>query len=329
MDLDGRVVIVTGAGRGIGRSDALLLAELGAKVVVNDLGAGPDGDGRPDAAPADAVVGEIRGTGGEAVANYEDVADWEGAQRLVTTAVDSFGALHALVNNVGVLRNRMLFNATPEEWDPVVRVNLRGVFCPTRWASTYWRDQHKAGVDLRPAVVNTVSHAGIFGSPGGTNYAAGKGGAIAFSVTAARELQAYGVRVNAVGPAARSRLSLMPGSKVGEPVPPGEFDVFDPGNVAPLVAYLASAECPYSGGVFGMMGGRLTVYGGWEIAAERDKGERWTVDEIAETLPQLTAGRPTELLSVNHADPTLAAQLETNERRMEVRYGKRPAGAGR
>lgn len=316
MDLDGRVVIVTGAGRGIGRADALHLAELGAHVVVNDLGAGKDGTGRSDTGPADEVVDEIRSQGGSAVANYDDVADWEGAENLVRTAVESFGRLHGLVNNVGILRNKMLFNATPDDWDLVVRVNLRGTFAPTRWAAAYWREQRKAGNDLRPTIVNTVSHAGIFGSPGGTNYAAGKGGAIMFSITAARELAEYGVRVNAVGPAARSRLTDQPGSP--NTVPTDGFDELDPGNVAPLVAYLSTAECPFSGGLFGIFGGRILLYGGWEIAAMQEKQARWTIDELAEVLPAMAAGRDPTLVSLNATDPGFVKQQQVHKLRREA-----------
>src|SRR4051794_35698847 len=204
--LDGRVAIITGAGRGIGREHALLFASEGAKVVVNDLGGAVDGSG-DDRSPAQQVVDEIKAMGGEAVANADNITDWEGGQRLVNTAVETFGDLHVLVNNAGILRDRVLVNMTEEEWDGVIHVHLKGHFVPTRWAATYWREQTKAGKQVRASVINTSSTSGLIGNPGQTNYGAAKMGIAAFTIIAAQELSRYGVRVNAIAPAARTRLT--------------------------------------------------------------------------------------------------------------------------
>src|SRR5436853_1386947 len=204
--LDGRVAIITGAGRGIGREHALLFASEGAKVVVNDLGGANDGSGS-DQTPAQEVVEEIKAMGGEAVANGDNVADWEGGQRLVNAAVEAFGDLHVLVNNAGILRDRVLVNMTEEEWDAVIHVHLKGHFVPTRWAAAYWREQSKAGKQVKASIVHTSSTSGLLGNPGQTNYGAAKAGIGAFTVIAAMELERYGVRVNAIAPAARTRMT--------------------------------------------------------------------------------------------------------------------------
>src|SRR5688500_15565199 len=203
---DGRVVIVTGAGRGIGRGHALAFAREGARVVVNDLGAEVDGSGS-STGPAGQVVDEIRAAGGQAVANGDDVSDWEGAQRLVNTAIETFGGLDVLVNNAGILRDRMLVNMTEDEWDAVVRVHLKGTFAPTRWAAAYWRERAKAGETNDARVINTSSTSGIFGNPGQTNYGAAKSGIAGFTVILAQELGRYGVTVNAIAPGALTRMT--------------------------------------------------------------------------------------------------------------------------
>ena len=205
-ELEGRVAIVTGAGRGIGREHALLFAAEGAKVVVNDLGGSTDGAGA-DTSPAQQVVDEIVAAGGSAIANFDDVADWDGARSMVEQAVDTFGDLHVLVNNAGILRDRMLVNMSAEEWDAVIRVHLRGHFCPTRWASAYWREQSKSGREGKRSVINTSSASGLFGNSGQTNYGAAKIGIATFSMIADGELRRYGVRVNAIAPAAATRLT--------------------------------------------------------------------------------------------------------------------------
>src|SRR5919107_4065963 len=230
--LDGRVAIITGAGRGIGREHALLFAAEGAKVVVNDLGAAPDGSG-DDRTPAQQVVDEIKAMGGEAVANADNVADWEAGQRLINSAVEAFGDLHVLVNNAGILRDRVLVNMTEEEWDAVIEVHLKGHFVPTRWAAAYWREQAKAGKEVRASVINTSSTSGLIGNPGQTNYGAAKSGIASFSIILAQELGRYGVRVNAIEPAARTRMTVAtPGLSdvVGAPDDPAKFDVWNPAN---------------------------------------------------------------------------------------------------
>jgi NAD(P)-dependent dehydrogenase (short-subunit alcohol dehydrogenase family) len=276
--LDGRVAIITGAGRGIGREHALLFAAEGAKVVVNDLGGTRDGTGA-DAGPAQEVVDEIRAAGGEAVANGDDVADWEGAQRLINTAIETFGDLHVLVNNAGILRDRMLTNMTPSEWDDVVRVHLRGHFMPTRWAATYWREQSKAGKPVKASVVNTSSTSGLFGNAGQTNYGAAKTGIATFTQIANTELERYGVRVNAIAPAALTRLTedLNP-DRPG--VKPGDFDERDPANISPFVAYLATEDCPIGGRVFWVRGGEVALFQPFAIVDTIKTDGRWSIDDL-------------------------------------------------
>ena len=255
--LDGRVAIITGAGRGLGREHALLFASEGAQVVVNDLGGDMHGEGG-DPSAAMEVVEEIKGMGGEAVVNGDNVADWDGAARLVQQAVDTFGDLHILVNNAGILRDRVIINMTEGEWDAVINVHLKGHFCPTRHAATYWREQTKAGKEVNAALVHTTSTSGLFANPGQANYDAAKSGIATFSQVCAKELSRYGVRSNSIAPAARTRLTeATPG--LGEVVKPPEdgFDVWDPANVAPFVAYLSTADCPFTGETFFVQGGKV------------------------------------------------------------------------
>jgi NAD(P)-dependent dehydrogenase (short-subunit alcohol dehydrogenase family) len=274
--LAGRVAIITGAGRGIGREHALLFAKEGAKVVVNDLGGDPDGTGA-NRAPAQQVVDDIIADGGEAVANYDDVADWEGAQRLITQAVETFGDLHVLVNNAGILRDRMLANMSDGEWDSIMRVHLRGHFCPTRWAAAYWRDQAKAGVDIPRAVVNTTSTSGLIGNVGQTNYGAAKTGIATFSMIADQELSRYGVRVNAIAPAAATRLT----STVGVEQPPDDqWTPMDPANISPFVAYLSTESCPIHGRVFLVYGGNVYLFKPFSVVDQISKSGVWTVEEL-------------------------------------------------
>ncbi len=287
--LDGRVAIITGAGRGIGREHALLFAAEGAKVVVNDLGGAPDGQGSDETA-AEQVAREIRELGGDAVANGDDVADWEGGQRLVNTAIEAFGRLDVLVNNAGILRDRVLVNMTEEEWDAVVKVHLKGHFVPTRWAAAYWREQAKAGNEVKANVVNTSSTSGLLGNPGQSNYGAAKAGIGAFSWIVSQELGRYGVRVNCIAPAARTRLTeATPG--LGEMVqPPSDasvFDIWDPANVSPVVAYLSTADCPFSGCTFFVQGGTVKRMTPWQMGDGVEIDHRWTVDELAKELPNL------------------------------------------
>jgi NAD(P)-dependent dehydrogenase (short-subunit alcohol dehydrogenase family) len=284
---DGRVVIVTGAGRGIGREEALEFARQGAMVVVNDLGVARDGTD-PSQTPAQEVVDEIKAMGGEAVANYDDVSDWEGAERLVRTALDTFGELHTLVNNAGILRDRMLVNMTPEEWDAVIRVHLRGTWAPSRVAAGYWRDKSKAGEPVDARIVNTSSSSGIYGNVGQTNYGAAKAGIAAFTVIAAKELERYGVLVNAIAPGALTRMTedLV---RWSEDDGPKQWDPRDPSNVAPLVVWLGSAAARITGRVFNVRGGEISVAEGWHAGPGTDKGARWDPDELTEVIPDLVA----------------------------------------
>ena len=287
--LDGRVAIITGAGRGIGKEHALLFAAEGAKVVVNDLGGAADGSGS-DRTAAEEVVDEIRAAGGEAVANADDVADWEGGQRLINAAVEAFGDLHVLVNNAGILRDRVLVNMTEEEWDSVVHVHLKGHFVPSRWAASYWREQTKAGREVRASIINTSSTSGLLGNPGQSNYGAAKAGLGAFTVIIAKELARYGVRVNAIAPAARTRLTEATpglGDMVKAPDDPGMFDIWDPANVSPLVAYLATESCPATGRVFFVQGGRVQLMHNWAMGESIERDDRWTVDELEASMKSL------------------------------------------
>ena len=287
--LDGRVAIITGAGRGIGREHALLFASEGAKVVVNDLGGAIDGSG-DDRSPAQQVVDEIKAMGGEAVANADNIADWEGGQRLVNTAVETFGDLHVLVNNAGILRDRVLVNMTEDEWDSVIHVHLKGHFVPIRWAAAYWREQSKAGKEVKAAIVNTSSTSGLLGNPGQTNYGAAKAGIASFTVICAQELQRYGVRANAIAPAARTRMTEATpglGDIVKAPEDPGKFDIWDPGNVSPLVAYLSTESCPSTGKVFFVQGGSVKSFQGWTMTDGIEKNDRWTVGELETEMKKL------------------------------------------
>ncbi len=286
--LDGRVAIITGAGRGIGREHALLFASEGAKVVVNDLGGAIDGSG-DDRTPAQQVVDEIKAMGGEAIANADNVADWEGGKRLIDSAIEAFGGLHILVNNAGILRDRVLVNMTEEEWDSVITVHLKGHFVPTRHAAAYWREQSKEGKEVKASVINTSSTSGLLGNPGQTNYGAAKAGIAAFTVIAAQELSRYGVRVNAIAPAARTRMTeSTPGlSEVVKPPESGAFDVWDPANISPLVAYLATENCPANGKVFFVQGGVVRLFQPWTMTETIDKKDRWTVAELETEMAKL------------------------------------------
>ncbi|MDQ1403586.1 MAG: hypothetical protein QOG03_1902 [Actinomycetota bacterium] len=286
--LDCHVAIITGAARGIGREHALYFAAEGAKVVVNDLGGAIDGSG-DDRTPAQQVVDEIREMGGEAIANGDNVADWEGAQRLVNSAIEEFGYLTVLVNNAGILRDRVLVNMTEEEWDAVIHVHLKGHFAPTRWAAAYWREQVKAGNEVKASVINTSSTSGLLGNPGQTNYGAAKAGIAAFTQICAMELTRYGVRSNAIAPAARTRLTEATpglGDMVQPPAEPDQFDVWDPANISPLVAYLGRRDCNINGKVFFVQGGKITQMNPWSMGTGIEKDGRWTMDELEEQMRQ-------------------------------------------
>lgn len=293
--LDGRVAVITGAGRGLGREHALLFAAQGAAVVVNDLGGAADGSGS-DQTPAQQVVEEIKAAGGAAVVNTDDVTDATGAERMVQQAIEEFGALHVLVNNAGILRDRTIVNMTDEEWDDVIRVHLRGHFMPTRAAARYWREQSKAGANLQPSLINTSSTSGLYNNPGQANYGAAKTGIATLTIIAQQELDRYGVKVNAIAPAARTRLTLAtPGASEATLNPPTDaFDVMDPANVSPFVAYLATADCPIKGRVFFVMGGGIHLFQPFAIVDAITKDNRWTVEELEKEAARL-ADVPFEL----------------------------------
>ncbi len=282
--LEGKVAIVTGAGRGLGHVEALELARLGARVVVNDLGVGETGQGT-DTAPGRKVVEEIRKAGGEAVVHYGDVADWNDAEQLVQRAVDTYGDLNIVVNNAGFIRDRMIFNMSEEEWDSVIRVHLKGHFAVSRFATSYWREQAKArGAPVYGRVINTSSEAFLLGSAGQPNYAAAKAGIVALTLSIAQSCQRYGVNANAICPRARTAMTL---SSVGEffKKPEEGFDVFAPENVAPLVGYLASPAAErVSGQVFIVYGGQVTVMRGPAMEERFEQEGRWTAQGLAEHL---------------------------------------------
>lgn len=292
----GRVAVVTGGGRGLGRSHALELARQGAKVVVNDLGSELDGSG-VSSGPAGEVVEAIRAAGGEAIANGDDISDWDGAGRVINQAIDTFGGLDILVNNAGIVRDRMLFNMSIDEWDAVIRVHLRGTFAPSRWAAAYWRDRSKAGQVNDARIINTSAPAGLFGGVGQVNYGSAKAAIATFTIIAAKELERYGVTANAISPGAQTRMT----GKGGPPAnngaggsektsAPEGFDAMAAENVSPLVAWPAS---PQSAGitarVFNVAGGMINVAEGWTPGPRADKGARWDAAELGPVVNELVA----------------------------------------
>jgi NAD(P)-dependent dehydrogenase (short-subunit alcohol dehydrogenase family) len=288
---DGRVVIVTGAGGGLGRAHALAFAAEGARVVVNDIGTSREGEGT-SSAPAQRVVDEIMAAGGEGVANTDDITDWDGAANLARAAIETFGGLDVLVNNAGFLRDKMLVGMSVEEFDAVTRVHLRGHFCPLRHASAYWREQSKSGAAVDARIINTSSGAGLMGSVGQGNYSAAKAGIVGMTLVAAAELARYGVTVNAIAPAARTRMTevampdMMKKPDVG-------FDAMAPENVSPLVVWLGSAESrDVTGRVFEVEGGMVSVADGWQHGPKADKGDRWKPVELGEVVHDLLAKAP-------------------------------------
>src|SRR4051812_26446570 len=291
--LTGKVAVVTGAARGIGRGHALLLAQEGASVVVNDLGGEWDGSGA-DQRPAQQVVDEIVAAGGKAVANYDDVSDWEGGQRIINQAVESFGSLDILICNAGILRDRMTFNMTEEEWDAVIKVHLKGHFVPIKWAASYWRERNKeSGEPVNGRIVLTSSESGLFANAGQLNYDAAKSGIATMAIVLAKELARYGVTVNAIAPRARTRLTENTFS--GRPGPvEGEFDARSPDNVAPWVVWLCTeAAAHISGQNFVVGGGMVQLVSGWSIESAIDKPDRWTLDELDGRWSELFGDRPT------------------------------------
>lgn len=280
--LDGRVCLITGAANGIGREHALHLASEGAHVVVNDLGGATDGTGA-DTSAAQVVADEIVAAGGKAVANTESVTDFDGAERMVAAAVDIFGDLHVVINNAGILRDRMLASMGEDEFDAVVGVHMKGTFNVSRHAAAYWRAQDKLGSQASRSIVNTTSGAGLHGNPGQTNYAAAKAGIAAMTIVNGMELKRYGVSVNCIAPLARTRLTLQtPGvdKLMADPV-------FDPENTSPLVAALSAADCPFNGQIFSVVGGSVGLYAGWSIAEEVESDERWTAQGLIDAMQSL------------------------------------------
>lgn len=283
---EGRVVIVTGAGRGLGRAHALAFARAGARVVVNDLGVAEDGSGR-SSGPAHEVVEEIRAAGGEAIVNGADVTDWEQAGSLVQAALDGFGRLDVVVNNAGFVRDRMFVSCSEEEWDAVLRVHLKGHFCVTRRACDHWRAESKAGRAVDARILNTSSGAGLQGSIGQSAYSAAKAGIAALTLVQAAELSRYGVTANAIAPSARTRMTEGAFADMMKK-PDHGFDAMDPANVSPLLVWLGSAEArDVTGCVFEVAGGKLSIADGWRRGPEVDKGARWEPDEIGAAVHEL------------------------------------------
>ena len=278
---EGRVAIITGAGRGIGREHALLLAHHGAKIVVNDLGGSMDGEG-DDIGPAQQVADEVKAMGGEAVANTDDISDWDGAERLITTAVDTFGGLDILINNAGILRDRMLTNMSEAEWDSVIKVHMKGTFAPSRHAASYWRDRSKAGETNDARIINTTSPSGIYGNVGQTNYGAAKAGIASFTIIAAKELGRYGVTVNAIAPAALTRMT----ENLGMGQAPEEIkEQLSPAHIAPIVTWLASPDSAHvTGRVFDVTGRMLSVSEGWHRGPSIENPP----DDVAELGPKVS-----------------------------------------
>ncbi|MEX0666520.1 MAG: SDR family oxidoreductase [Acidimicrobiia bacterium] len=287
--LQDRIAVITGAGRGMGREHALLFAAEGAKVVVNDTGGEADGTGH-DAAVAVTVADEIRAAGGDAVASDHDVATMAGAEAAIGLAIDTWGRLDVLVNNAGILRDRMFVNMTEDEWDAVIRGHLRSHFCSTRTAAAHWRDRSKAGETVQGSVVNVSSTSGLRGAAGQSNYGAAKAGIAALTVILAEELARYGVRVNAIVPVARTRMTEEVAGiadMVRAPDDPAAFDVFHPGNVSPTVGWLATAACPVTGQVYLVRGGEIRRFDGWRDDRAVQQDARWSVDDVGAAVADL------------------------------------------
>jgi NAD(P)-dependent dehydrogenase (short-subunit alcohol dehydrogenase family) len=287
--LDGKVAIITGSGRGIGREEALLMAKHGAKVVVNDLGAHFDGTGTADVHPAQEVVNEIKAMGGEAVTNGESVSDFKGAKRIVECALDHFGKLNIVVNNAGILRDRMIFNMGEEDWDSVIAVHLKGTFAMSRHACEYWREEHKKGNILNGRIINTSSDAGLLGNVGQSNYGGAKAAVALMAIVMDAEMQKYGVTCNAIAPVARTRLTIeatpSTAAFMGKKVEEGKFDVFDPRNIAPLIAWLASDDAAnVHGEVFRVGGGTVWLMQGWHSVGKVSQKAVWEPAALGDKL---------------------------------------------
>ena len=287
--LEGKVAAVTGAGRGLGRSHALELPKEGAKVVVNDPGVEWDGTGEAKG-PADDVAKEIKDMGSDAIANYVSVADYKGTKTILDMALEKWGRFDILVNNAGFLRDRMTFKMAEEEWDAVIEVHLKGTFNTARWVTEYFRDQAKAGNPVKGRIINTISHAGIIGSPGQPNYSAAKAGIACLTMTWAREMEKYGMTSNAITPLARTRLTTQTDAVSGmfAQAEEGKFDEMAPENISPLVAYLASdAAQDITGHVFSLRGGKMEVFQSWQVLNSIDIGRKWLIKDIADRIREL------------------------------------------
>ena len=309
--LDGRVIVVTGAGRGVGREHALLMAAEGASVVVNDLGGEQDGTGGA-IGPAQEVVDEISAAGGKAVANGDSVADWEGSQRIINAAIETFGDLHGVVNNAGILRDRMLVSMTEAEFDSVINVHLKGTWLMMKHASAYWREQVKAGNDVSGAIVNTSSTSGLHSNVGQGNYGPAKSAIATLSIIGAKELGRYGVRVNAIAPSARTRMTLATpglGERIKEPED-GGFDRWDPAHISPLVAWLCAADCPATGQVYWVGGREIGRYLEWSRADVGRADDVWTFDQ----LDDIVGGWETDVVDTRNV---LVTETEQHQRGAE------------
>ena len=287
-----RVVLITGAARGLGRAYALAFAAEGARVVVNDIGTSLSGEGR-DTSAADAVVAEIGAAGGQAIPNYEDITDWDAAGRAVQAAIDAFGDLHVVVNNAGIVRDRMFVSATVEEWDATMHVHLRGHFCVGRRAVDYWRSQQKAGRPVDARIINTTSGAGLQGSIAQAAYSTAKGGIATLTLVQAAELGRYGITANALAPSARTRMTEGAfAEKMAKVV--GGFDVQDTANVAPVVVWLGSPLSAHvTGCVFELEGGRITIEDGWDLGPTIEQQARWEPAAAGDAVDRLLAARKT------------------------------------
>jgi NAD(P)-dependent dehydrogenase (short-subunit alcohol dehydrogenase family) len=289
--LDGKVAVVTGAGRGIGRAEALVLAGEGARVIVNDVGAGLHGESAPDAHPADEVVALIEEKGGEAAVNGDDISSWAGGKSVVEQAIDTFGSLDILVNNAGILRDKMSFNMDESDWDDVIRVHLKGHFAATHHAAVYWRNRAKAGEDVTGRIVNTTSEAGLFGSAGQANYAAAKAGIAALTWVEARELGRYGVTSNAIAPRARTRMTetLFGGDGMSAGV--DGFDAWDPKNIANVVAFLAApASADVTGQILVVFGGSIYAMSAFKAVGQVTQDAAWSPEQLVAAKGDLFKG---------------------------------------
>ena len=289
--LDGKVAVVTGAGRGIGREEALLLASEGARVVVNDVGAGLHGEGGGDPHPAEEVAALITERGGQAAVNGDDISSWDGGKNLVDQAVDTFGSIDIIVNNAGILRDKMMFNLDESDWDDVIRVHLKGHFAATHFASIYWRSKAKAGEEVSGRIINTSSEAGLFGNAGQANYAAAKAGIASLTWVEARELGRYGVTANAIAPRARTRMTetMFSGDRLA--AQEGEFDAWDPKNIANVVGFLAApTSADVNGQIFVVFGGDIYVMSAFQVANKLTRHGAWTPGELVAAKDELFKG---------------------------------------